>query len=168
MDRNHHAHRAAERGWPATFMGFTPDQRGYFMEPGLPWQPRTDSPAYVATPDRRGQHVIWHYLRFACDYMAPRFPGGTVVNIAPVWHRDELEVGRVYAHVYQDAATKAKRAQVGRLAFIGGNYLELTLDNAATGLLWPLRADETEATWDVYEVTHYVAYPGEDETAAGV
>lgn len=150
--------QAAALGYPATVQGFTPNERGYWFEPGLPWMP-ADGQANMFTPDRRGMSIIWHFTEFGDNSMAPRFPAGTVVNIVPVWFRTELELGKVYGCRHKDPATGKERWQAGRLAVIGGNYLELTRDNAPVGLIVRLRDDAAAETWDVYELTHHAHYP---------
>jgi len=152
------AEEAAALGFPPLLFGFTPDQRGYWFEPGLPWRtPETwDNPPL----GRTGMRLIWHYTEAGSNHMAPRFPKGSVVTIAPVYEKENLVVGKVYIYAYRDAETGQKGYQMGRLEKIWGNCLWARADNAPElGLCWLLRNEPREAVWDVYEVTHYISYP---------
>lgn len=137
---------AAERGYPATFLGFTPADRAYWREPGLP--PITCLPSESA--DGPSAEFI-----FNGDDMAPRFPDGTVVGLEPVAARQNLVVGRVYVHF---APPGGGELPVGRLAHVGPTTLELMQDNHPGRLVWPLGADAQTETQDLYEVTCYSLY----------
>jgi hypothetical protein len=153
--------QAARLGFPSTLFGFTPQQQEYWCEPGLPWQTKElweDAPLGY-----NGLKLVWHYGTLSGNYMAPRFPKGCVVNMAPVCEKKNLVVGKVYAYSYRDATTGEWQTQLGRLEKIGDNYLEARADNQPEiGLIWLLRAKDHEAVWDVWEVTHYVSYPNLD------
>lgn len=152
--------QAAAQGFPATLFGFTPEQRHYWHEPALPWLPLNgEMPVGYA-----GFKLIPIPLQInSSNRMAPRFPIGCEVNVAPVYEKKNLVVGKVYMYVYTDSETGKEACDLGRLHHIGGNYLKVTFDNDPVPALWLLREDEQRAVWDVYEVTHYAIYPGEDE-----
>jgi hypothetical protein len=157
--------RAHALGLPATLFGFTPEQKEYWHEPGLPWF-TTDM--YDNPPlGYNGLSTIPHFGNMAADNMAPRFPKGCSVNTRAVHEKKNLVVGRVYTYHYQDTQTGAWRREMGRLVKIGSNYLEVKADNCPTPSQWLLREDEQQAVWDVNEVTHYASYPGEDEREGG-
>ncbi|GAA4362080.1 hypothetical protein GCM10023185_29640 [Hymenobacter saemangeumensis] len=152
--------KAIVLGFPATLFGFTPDQRGYWFEPGLPWTPQDMG----TTPpiDKRGLPGVWLLVEFGNNSMAPRFPAGTVVNLTPVFTREQLTVGKVYAYLYTNHVTGKQEMCAGRLAVIGDSCLEATRDNGnprEQHMLWPLREAAGEETWGVYEVSHYQRYP---------
>lgn len=142
---------AAERGYPGTLLGFTPNDRAYWREPGLP------PIAYL--PSEAAYWPTAEFI-FVTDRMAPRFPDGTVVGLEPVNSRQQLVVGRVYVHL---AADGAGELPVGRLASVGRTSLELTQDNDPTPLTWSLGADSQTETQDLYEVTCYSLYLPHDE-----
>lgn len=156
--------QAAAQGYPATMFGFTPEQKEYWQEPGLPWLPLNgEMPlGYIGLQLLRIPLQIGSSTR-----MAPRFPKGCEVNVAPVYEKKNLVVGKVYLYVYTDSETGKEACDLGRLSHIGGNYLKVTFDNDPVPAMWLLRDDEQQAVWDVYEVTHYAIYPGEDEFLGG-
>ena len=151
--------QAAALGYPAVLHGATPTQSSYWREPGLPWL--THDIWLNAPLGYEGTKLIWCYAEPAGNSMAPRFPKGCCVNVAPVHAKQNLVVGRVYLYVYQNGTTGEEACQLGRLERICGNFLVATFDNDPTPALWLLREEEDQAVWDVYEVTHYVRYPAE-------
>lgn len=160
MPRTNLEREAHALGFPATLFGFTPNEASYWREPGLPWLP-TD---WVSHPPqlRNGLPGVWCPCEFAGQSMAPRFPKGTTVNLAPVLHRANLLVGRVYVYAYSDEQTGQQAYQAGRLERVGGNCLWARADHdPATRLCWLLREDPAQECWDVYEVTHYLHYPAQ-------
>ena len=152
--------QAAALSYPTILFGFTPSARAYWQEPGLPWlRPDMEMPI-----GHSGIKIFLCTALVNSGYMAPRFPQGCVVNVAPVVARKNLVVGKVYLYIYTDGETGKEASQLGRLQHIGGNYLTASFDNDPVPALWLLRDDEQQAVWDVYEVTHYVSYPGEEES----
>lgn len=163
--------QAAALGYPATLFGFTPDQRGYWHESGMPWLTRAQMNFTADMPlDRRGNQALLCIGHIESNNMAPRFPAGCAVQSAPVWDKANLVIGRVYICCYREGGVQDWQYEIGRLAKIGGNYLEVTVDNprpdAADRSIWLLREEPGQEVWDVREVTHYVSYPGEDEFLA--
>ena len=155
--------QAAALGYPATLFGFTPAERAYWREPSLPWlRPGMEMPSGYS-----GIKIFLCKTLINSSYMAPRCPLACMVNVAPVVERKNLVIGKVYLYVYLDKATGEEASQLGRLHHIGGNYLTVTFDNDPVPALWLLREKPQEAVWDVYEVTHYLAYPGEQEGGGG-
>ena len=155
--------QAAALGYPTTLFGFTPAERAYWLEPNLPWlRPGMEMPIGYS-----GIKIFLCKTLINSSYMAPRFPLNCMVNVAPVVERKNLVIGKVYLYVYADQETGAEASQLGRLEFIGGNYLTVTFDNDPVPALWLLREKPQEAVWDVYEVTHYLCYPGEQEGGDG-
>lgn len=152
--------QAAALGYPSTLQGYTPDQGQYWREPGLQW---VTPEVWVNRPlGYNNMKLIWCRAELGGNDMAPRFPKGCVVNVAPVYERKNLVVGKVYLYVYQDAETGEEASQMGRLEKVGGNCLWARADNdPKVGLCWLLRDDEREAVRNVWEVTHYVSYPSE-------
>lgn len=142
---------AAERGYPSTLMGVTPNDRTYWREPGLP------PIAYLPSESVDGPTAEFI---FVTNRMAPRFPDGTVVGLEPVTSRQDLVVGRVYVHL---VANNVGELPVGRLARVGRTSLELTQDNDPAPLIWSLGADEQTETQGLYEVTCYSLYLPHDE-----
>jgi hypothetical protein len=141
---------AAERGYPGTLLGFTPNDRAYWREPGL-------LPiAYL--PNEAIEGPTDEFI-FVTDRMAPRFPDGTVVGLEPVASRQDLVVGRVYVQLVNNAG----EYPVGRLARVGRTSLELTQDNHSATLTWSLGAEEQTEMQDLYEVTCYSLYLPHDE-----
>jgi len=154
--------QAAALGYPTTLFGFTPEQKEYWQEPGLPWV--TQEVWENAPLGHLGFKIIWHYGEVSGNSMSPRFPKGCMVNMAPVHEKKNLTVGKVYIYAYTDQETGELAYQMGRLEKIGGNCLWARADNRPeVGLCWLLREDKTQEVWDVYEVTHYASYPGESE-----
>jgi hypothetical protein len=154
--------RARALGLPSTLFDFTPEQKGYWFEPGLPWL----TSEMRADPEKmplsyRGHRVLLSIGYMGGDNMAPRFPKGCGVQTMPVCDKDKLIVGRVYTYRYQNQKSKEWEWEIGRLMKIEGNYLEVKADNNPTPSIWLLRDEEREAAWDVWEVTHYVSYPSE-------
>lgn len=157
------AAQAAALGYPATLFGCTPNDRRYWFEPALPW---LTAELHDNMPlGYNGFKMLRYYCEFGGDDMAPRFPKGTWVNMAPVHEKKNLVVGKVYAYGYRNPETGEREYQAGRLEKIGGNALWARADNnPSVGLCWLLNEQEPhKAVWDVYEITHYVSYPGEDE-----
>ena len=148
-------------GLPATLFGYDPGLPGYWYEPGLPW----------LVPGMKMPISYWGLKILACSVtmvgnsMAPRFPERCVVNVAPVVGRQNLVIGQVYLHVVIDDNTGREDYQLGRLDHIGGNHLAITFDNAPQPAMWGLLEDEYKTVVNVYEVTHYVSYPLEEEGA---
>jgi len=141
--------------------GLTPNDPGYWHEPGLPW---FTSEMYSNPPcNYNGVSSVPHFGFLESDHMAPRFPRGCGVNLMPVCDRKHLVVGRVYVYRRENAATGEWVMSIGRLVEIGGNYLEVKADNHPTPSIWPLQEAEREAVWNVQEVSHYASYPGENE-----
>ena len=161
--------QAATLGYPATLFGYTPAQREYWHEPGMPlFTPEMfmNAPAdnREGTPDYyKGWPTVPCIGDVDGDHMAPRFPRGCAVNTMPVFNKGMLVVGRVYTYCYVNEATGREEWNMARLLRIGGNYLEVKPDNGEQVSLWLLRDNAEQATWDVREVTHYAAYPGEAE-----
>ena len=97
------AELVAALGFPPTLFGFTPDQRGYWYEPGLPW--------FTAELHRNppvgydGWPLIPFVSVLAGHDMGPRFPQGCAVHTVPIYEKKNLVVGRVYLYRYQDAET---------------------------------------------------------------
>lgn len=150
------AQAAQQLGYPSSLFDFTPEQYAYWHEPGLPWL----LPGQELPLGYNGQQIISCGAELRTDSMAPRFPLGCCVNIAPVYERQNLVVGRVYAYFYTEPDTGKERLQIGRLVKIGGNVLWAQADNRpGLHLCWLLREEEPKAVWDVYEVTHYTTYP---------
>ncbi|MBD2769671.1 hypothetical protein IC235_17410 [Hymenobacter sp. BT664] len=159
--------QAAALGYPAVLFGLTPAQGGYWREPGLPWltaEMHDNMPLGYG-----GYEMIRQYCEFGGNDMAPRFPKGCWVNMAPVHEKKNLVVGKVYVYCYLNHETGKHEYQAGRLESIGGNCLWARADNnPAVGLCWLLNEDEPhKAVWDVYEITHYVSYPSEEEQQEG-
>jgi hypothetical protein len=150
---------AQQLGYPSALFGFIPDQGAYWREPGLPW----------LTPDmwenrplgRNGQKLIWDRVLVENQSMAPRFPKGCNVNVAPIAKREHLQVGKVYLYVYRNQQTGEQACELGRLDHIGGNYLIATFDNYPTPALWLLEEKPGREFRNVHEVTHYISYPAE-------
>jgi hypothetical protein len=152
---------AQQLGFPSSLFGFTPEQREYWQEPGLPWW----------TPEMRDNPPLGYnglskvpYTAYLGGHrMAPRFPKGCGVMLAPVFDRKHLVLGKVYTYSYRDAESGQLEMTIGRLVRIGGNNLEVICDNPSPDepnrTIWLLRDDEAQAVWDVREVTHYVSYP---------
>jgi hypothetical protein len=161
--------QAAALGLPALLQGLTPAQDGYWYESGLPWW--TEALRENPPLDYRGYPLLPFTAWIEGNRMAPRFPDGTGVMLAPVGERKNLVLGKVYTYTYQDSKTGEQAMTMGRLVKIGGNYLEVVIDNPcpteADRTIWLLRDNEQEAVWDVREVTHYVSYPSEAELQGG-
>lgn len=158
--------QAAALGYPPTLFGYTPAGRRYWREPGLLYL-ATDT--YEAMPlDCNGFEMLRHCCEFGGNDMAPRFPKGCWVNVAPVHEKKNLVVGKVYVYRYLNYETGKEEYQAGRLESIGGNCLWARADNnPGVRLCWRLNEDEPQrAVWDVFEITHYVSYPGEQEGVA--
>lgn len=152
---------AQHLGYPSFLLGFTPSDKAYWQEPGLPWW----------TPELRDNPPLGYnglsILPFTGwiegSRMAPRFPKGCAVMLVPVYRRENLVVGKVYTYSYRNEASSELEMTIGRLVKIGGNYLEVAADNpspdAASRTIWLLRDNKEQAVWDVREVSHYVSYP---------
>lgn len=154
---------ATRLGLPSTLFGFTPNQRAYWTEPGLPWLTSEMYSDFKKMPlDYRGFRAIRCIGDIEGDHMAPRFPRGCAVQTMPVYEKKNLVVGRVYTYRYLDQQTQEWACEMGRLVKIGGNYLEVKADNNPTPSLWLLRDEPGQAVWDVREVTHYAARPDLD------
>lgn len=152
--------QAAAQGYPTTLFGFTPEQKEYWHEPGLPWLPLNKE---MPMGYGKTRMIPCSLLIDRGSRMAPRFPQGCEVNVTPVYEKKNLVMGKVYLYVYRNSETGKEACDLGRLSHIGGNYLKVTFDNDPVPALWLLRDDEQQAVWDVYEVTHYAIYPGGDE-----
>lgn len=146
---------AAERGYPGTFMGFTPNDVAYWREPGLPWAPQLP---LLRTSVGKHLYEVADYVEFVfiTEDMAPRFPIGTLVTLEPVRTLEALQVGRVYVHLHP---TTADELQVGRLAHVGQTSLELTQDNNSEVLVWPLGVGAESETTGLFEVRYYSEHP---------
>lgn len=148
---------AQQLGFPSALFGFTPAQKEYWTEPGLPW----------VTPDmwenrplgRNGQKLIWNRVLVGNQSMAPRFPKECSVTVARITEREHLQVGKAYLYVYRNQQTGEEECELGRLDRIGGNYLVATFDNYPTPALWLLEERTEQEFRNVYEVTHYISYP---------
>ena len=162
------AAQALAAGYPATLFGYTPEQREYWYEPGLPWfkaemfqehplDNREGTPAHL-----KGWSCLPCIGEIAGDQMAPRFPRGSAVNTMPVHRKEHLAVGKVYTYRFRNPETGQEDWNIGRLVKIGGNFLEVKADTDSQPSIWLLREEGEQATWDVREVTHYASYPGED------
>jgi hypothetical protein len=155
--------QAARLGLPPTLFGFTPNERSYWAEPGLPWLTPEMYNDFEQMPlDYRGFRALLCLGDIEGDHMAPRFPRGCTVQTMPVYDKANLVVGRVYTYCYLDQQTQEWAYEMGRLVKIGGNFLEVKADNHPTPSLWLLRDEPEQAVWDVREVTHYAAYPDLD------
>lgn len=106
-----------------------------------------------------GLKLIWRLAEISDDSMAPRFPSGCCVNVAPVYERKNLVVGRAYLFDARHPETGELFCQLARLVSMHESHLLVRADRVPTLTVWPLRADERTAVWDVYEVTHYVKWP---------
>jgi hypothetical protein len=126
-------------------------------EAGLPWL----TPEVWHNPPLgySGLKLIWCHVELCDNSMAPRFPRGCQVNVTPVVERKNLVVGRVYLFDGRHPETDQPFCQVARLVSIHDTHLLVRPDQLPTPTLWPLRAEERTAVWDVYEVTHYVKWP---------
>ncbi|MGI4867485.1 MAG: hypothetical protein ACRYFZ_26435 [Janthinobacterium lividum] len=160
--------RAQALGLPATLFGFTPEQPEYWHEPGLPSLTARQMNFIDDMPlDYRGNQALLCVGQLETNSMAPRFPEGCAVQSAPVWDKANLAIGRVYIYCYREGSASAWRYEIGRLVKIGGNYLEVTVDNprpdAADRTIWLLGEEPGKEVWDVREITHYVSYPGKGD-----
>jgi hypothetical protein len=154
---------AARLGFPSTLFGFTPNQRDYYTEPGLPWLTQEMIADFEQMPlDYRGHKALLCIGYMGGNNMAPRFPKGCGVQTMPVYDKANLVVGRVYTYRYWDETSQDWGYEMGRLVKIGGNYLEVKADNHPTSNIWLLREEAEKAVWDVREVTHYASYPDLD------
>jgi hypothetical protein len=154
---------AARLGLPSILFGFTPNERGYWQEPNLPWLTSEMYADFEKMPlDYRGFRALLCIGYMGGDNMAPRFPRGCGVQTIPVYDKANLVVGRVYTYRYWDEEAKDWAYEMGRLVKIGGNYLEVKADNNPVLSIWLLREEEHQAVWDVREVTHYASYPDLD------
>jgi|GEM_PF-4461595 len=144
MKRTRLQQEAQQLGFPASLFGYTPDVAAYWWEPGLPYvaDPGATSALTCIAPESP------EYI-FAGDEMAPRFPLGTPVILAPAPSDHPLQIGRVYVRIPEQG-----EPEVGRLAWLHDTELELTQDNSPAVLRWPL------GVGTVYAVTHYVDCPG--------
>jgi hypothetical protein len=152
---------AQQLGYPSHLFGFTPEQKAYWQEPGLPWwtaELRDNPPLGY-----NGLTIVPFTAYVESDRMAPRFPKGCAVMLVPVYGRENLVLGKVYTYSYQDGESGELAMTIGRLIKIGGNYLEVAADSPspdeADRTIWLLRDNEAQAAWDVREVSHYVSYP---------
>lgn len=127
------------------------------LELGLPWL----TPEVWNNPPlgHTGCKLIWSCAEMWDNSMAPRFPKGCQVNVAPVVERKNLVVGRVYLFDGHHPETGKPFCQIARLVSIHDAHLLVRPDQLSTPTLWALRAEEHKAMWDVYEVTHYVSWP---------
>jgi hypothetical protein len=155
---------AQHLGYPSSLFGFTPQQKQYWQEPGLPWLTQGQLNFTDPMPlDYRGHQALLAIGYMGGNSMAPRFPKGCAVQSAPVWDKANLVLGRVYVYCFRQGTAQDWTYQMGRLVKIGGNYLEVAADNPspdeADHTIWLLRDNEHEAVWDVREVTHYASYP---------
>ena len=150
---------AQSLGFPATLFGFTPNERAYWHEPGLPWLTVEQQYSYEMPLDYRGQKALLCVGYLGSNNMAPRFPKGCGVQTVPVYEKANLVLGRVYLYRYWDEEAQQWTYEMGRLVKIGGNYLEVQADNNPTPSIWLLREEVGQEVWDVREVTHYVSYP---------
>jgi hypothetical protein len=132
------------------------------LELGLPWL----TPEVWNNPPLgySGLKLIWSYAELWDNSMAPRFPKGCRVNVAPVVDRKNLVVGRVYLFDGHHIETGHPFCQIARLVSVHDTHLLVRPDQLPTPTIWPLRAEERTAVWDVYEVTHYVSWPIPEET----
>jgi hypothetical protein len=152
--------QAAALGYPSTLQGYTPDQSQYWREPGI----QLITPEFWANAPLgyNKLKLVWCRLAVGGNDMAPRFPKGCEVNVAPVYERKNLVIDKVYVYVYRDTETGEEAYQIGRLEKIEDYCLWARADNAPTvALRWLLHNDECKAVWNVYEVTHYFSYPAE-------
>ena len=160
--------QAAALGYPAAVLGFTPEQRQYWHEPGLPWW--TEELRENPPLGYNGHSILPFTAHIEGQRMAPRFPAGCAVMLVPVYAKQNLVLGKVYTYSYRNAESGELEMTIGRLLKIGGNCLEVTADSLgpddADRAIWLLREEEREAVWDVREVAYYVSYPGEQEQAA--
>ncbi|MGI4872272.1 MAG: hypothetical protein ACRYFX_13985 [Janthinobacterium lividum] len=126
-------------------------------EVGLPWL----TPEIWNNPPLGygGHKLIWCTAEVQDNSMAPRFPKGCTVNIAPVHERKNLVVGKVYVYDGHHPLTGAPFCQLARLVSIHATHLLVRADNVPTLTVWPLRLDERTAVWDLREVTHYRRWP---------
>ncbi len=126
-------------------------------EDGLPWL----TPEVWNNPPLgySGLKLIWNYAELCDDSMAPRIPKGCQVNVAPVVERKNLVIGRVYLFDGRHPYTGQPFCQMARLVSVHDTHLLVRADQVPTLTVWPLRAEERTAVWDVYEVTHYVSWP---------
>jgi hypothetical protein len=134
-------------------------------EDGLPWL----TPEVWNNPPLGydGTKLIWQLAELQDESMAPRFPKGCRVNIAPVHARQNLVVGRIYLFDGRHPQTGQPFCQVARLVSVHESHLLVRADRVGTCSVWPLRAQEHMAVWDVYEVTHYVSWPVPDILPVG-
>jgi hypothetical protein len=128
------------------------------QEPGLAWL----TPEVWNNPPLgyNGLKLIWRLAELCDDSMAPCFPSGCCVNVAPVYELKNLVVGRAYLSECWHPETGQPFCQLARLVSVHDTHLLVQADRIPTRTIWPLRADERTAVWDVYEVTHYVKWPG--------
>lgn len=152
---------AQQLGYPSSLFGFTPTDRAYWQEPGLPWLTQEQIRDFDQMPlDYRGQRALLCIGYMGGNNMAPRFPKDCGVQTMPVWDKANLVVGRLYTYRYWDEEAKDWAYEMGRLVRIGGNYLEVKTDNNPVPSMWLLREEPAHtAVWDVHEVSHYVSYP---------
>jgi hypothetical protein len=148
---------AAALGYPATLFGLTPAEADYWREPGLPWF--TDALRQNPPLGYDNFPTIPFASWLEGNDMAPRFPKGCAVQSVPVFEKQRLVIGRVYLYSFQVPETGEWRWNIGRLVKIGGNCLHVKADNNPVPAIWLLREKESEAVWDVREVTYYESYP---------
>lgn len=148
------AQQAKDLGYPASVSGLRPNDRSYWIEPGLTWGVNH---SLNKDPSRiQGEYVF----RMPDNSMAPRFPLGTVVMLWKASNRAGLEIGRPYVYSYADTETGEVLYQAGRLEYIGKYYLGARADNnPSVGLIWPV--DRKDGFDMVRVIDAYISYPPE-------
>ena len=149
--------RAAECRYPATFDDYTPNQDGYWWEPGLlclPIQPKQ----VAFTADGR---VLYQFREVGDSKMAPRFRPGTLLGIERIVSSAALQPGAIY--MFQAADEDDPMGPnwmpygLARLVAHTPDFALFEYDNGGQLITRPLLWHED--FFRLYRVSHYIYVP---------
>lgn len=146
---------AIQRGFPASIMGFSPNDTGYWAEPDLPWTNRTPNTRAELEAFRLLGNGVFIDAHIKDDRMGPRFMAGCSVRVSPITHRRDIKDG---VYIWQWEQDGKQYMNMGRLQQVMRGQLQMTQDVDGSDVVCRLRW--TNPTFKLFKVVGYNHRPG--------
>lgn len=148
---------AQQLGYPSHLFGFTPNERAYWTEPGMPWVLPLLNPAHFGLDPVTCEQELAGLMAFRPwnDNMAPRFADGCLVAGKPLAWGAPVQVGQLLAWVGPGEALDC--FELARVVAVGAGELWLACDHSPARHCLPWGVGLPD--YPVYRITHYVTQP---------
>lgn len=150
---------AAASGYPSHCFGYSPNEQGYWTEPGMPWVLPLLNPRHHGLDPAACEQELAGLMAFRPwnENMAPRFPDGCFLAGKPLPWGAPVQVGQVLAWVAPGDAWDC--FALARVVEVQADALRLACDHSPARYRLPWGVGLP--AFPVYRITHYVTQPGE-------